>query len=159
MRPDIPLAIATAEWTALTRELHGRTSGVHESGAFLLGTSGATVRRVIKPVFYDDLDPDAYCTGIVRLQADSFTRLWTICAAEGLSVIADVHVHAEEAWQSLADRTNPMIAQAGHIALILPWFAKAPINLSTIGLYRYLGGHRWTNLGGRRVHSHFILEP
>lgn len=158
MQPDEPLSIAPDGWHALVAALHARTKGVHESGAFLLGRIAAGRRRVVRPVFYDDLDPGAYRYGIVEIHADSFTALWGICGREELSVVADVHVHPRQAWQSLSDRDNPMIARAGHLAMILPWFARPPIEPGTIGLYRYRGGHRWDNLSGRHIHRHFVLE-
>ena len=36
-----------------------------------------------------------------------------------------------------------MVSQAGHIALILPRFARKPIQHDDIGIYRYLGGGAW----------------
>jgi hypothetical protein len=36
-----------------------------------------------------------------------------------------------------------MISQAGHIALIIPRFARRPIPHIDIGIYRYLGGGAW----------------
>jgi proteasome lid subunit RPN8/RPN11 len=156
--PDEPLSIAPAGWDALVGALHERTQGVNESGAFLLGRIEASRRRVVRPVYYDELDPGAYRHGIVEIHADSFTALWAICRAEQLAVVADVHVHPWQAWQSLSDRENPMIARAGHLAMILPWFAQPPIEPREIGLYRYRGGHCWDDLSGRRMHRHFLLE-
>jgi hypothetical protein len=37
-----------------------------------------------------------------------------------------------------------MISRAGHLALILPRFAAAPVRRSEIGMYRYRGAKRWT---------------
>jgi hypothetical protein len=36
-----------------------------------------------------------------------------------------------------------MISRAGHVALILPDFARPPICTEHVGIYRYLGGKRW----------------
>ena len=35
------------------------------------------------------------------------------------------------------------LSRAGHIALILPDFARAPVEPSAVGIYRYLGNKRW----------------
>lgn len=142
----------------LVGELHRRTEQVHESGAFLLGVIGADGRQVKDVLYYEDLDPHAYRTGVVILHADSFGRLWDTCRARGLQVVSDVHVHEYGAGQSLADRTNPMIAQSGHLALILPNFARSPIAAEQVGFYEYLGSHRWRALGGRRLFDHLILQ-
>jgi hypothetical protein len=132
-------------------ELEGRTETCHESGAFLLGHARDHGREVEQIVYYDDLDPNAYDSGVVVLHAASFGKLWDLCRTCKLSVIADIHVHPEEAWQSLADRNNPMIAQRGHLALIVPDFARKPLHLDSLGFFEYLGEHRWRNLSGKRI--------
>ena len=48
-----------------------------------------------------------------------------ICKARGLTVVADVHTHPSGAEQSGSDRAHPIIARAGHLALIVPNFAAA----------------------------------
>ncbi len=152
------LVIPRPVWEPLVTELHRRTEQVHESGAFLLGYSADNRRQVDHVVYYDDLDPAAYSTGIVVLGADSFSLLWDLCRAKDRSVIADVHVHQEGAWQSEADRLNPMIARSGHFALIIPCFAKPPVIPETVGLYKYRGNHQWRRLGGQRIHHSLLIE-
>jgi hypothetical protein len=71
-----------------------------------------------------------------------------VCAARSLAVVGDVHVHALGASQSRADREHPMIAQSGHLAMILPRFARPPIRRWSIGIYEYLGNHQWRSHGG-----------
>jgi hypothetical protein len=43
-----------------------------------------------------------------------------------------------------------MVAQSGHIALIIPRFARMPIRPKEIGIYEYLGNHNWRSRGGWR---------
>jgi len=138
-------------WRTLFVELHCRTGGRHESGAFLLGQTEDTGRWVERVVYYDELDPDAYRTGVVVMYAASFGPLWELCRSRGLSVVAVVQDHQGPAWQSLADRDNPMIALAGHLALIVPDFARPPVFAEKLGFYEYKGAHRWRNLGGRWI--------
>ena len=142
-------------WPELLRELHRRTEELHESGAFLLGHAAGPGRRVSDAVFYDDLDPGAYRTGIVVLHAASFGALWDRCRSTGLSVVADIHVHPGAAFQSRADRNNPMIATAGHLALIVPEFARRPVMPEKLGFFEYRGSHRWRSLGGQKI-SRFL---
>jgi hypothetical protein len=142
------LTFADNLWRMLVGELHRRTAGVHESGAFLLGVLDGTQRHVREIVYYDDLDRRAYDTGVVMLHGDAFARLWDVCATRALAVVGDVHVHALGAGQSRADRENPMIARSGHLAMILPRFARPPIRRWSIGIYEYLGNHQWQAHGG-----------
>ncbi|PTE14518.1 hypothetical protein C5F44_09075 [Fuscovulum blasticum DSM 2131] len=94
-------------------------------------------------VFYDDLEPQAYSTGVCVLHAPAFAKLWSLCRERKLTVVADVHTHGGRAIQSKADRTNPMVARAGHVGLILPDFAIAPIRWDQVGIYEYRGDHQW----------------
>lgn len=151
MLPDPTLYIAKPLWREMTGELHRRTEGRHESGAFLLGQRDGADREARAIVYYDDLDAAAYDSGVCILRADAFGRLWDKCSATQLSVVADAHVHPCGAWQSLSDRENPMIARPGHLALILPLMARLPVRRWSVGLYEYLGDHRWRSHGGRQV--------
>ena len=101
MEPESKLTIPAALWMVLLGELHRRTGERHESGAFLVGHSDEEGRRVMEAIYYDDLDSDAYRTGIVVMHAASFGLLWDRCRSSGLSVVADVHVHPRAAFQSL----------------------------------------------------------
>ncbi|WP_155253210.1 hypothetical protein [Bradyrhizobium japonicum] len=158
MQPDPTLHMRRNLWLALGSELHRRTEGRHESGAFLLGTRSGADREATAVVYYDDLDPHAYSKGICVLHADAFGRLWDRCAEMSLVVVADAHVHPRGAGQSLSDRDNPMIARPGHLALILPLMARPPVRRWSIGLYEYLGDHRWRSHGGRQVASVLKIE-
>ena len=114
-----------------------------ESGAFMLGCREGGNVRIVDFVLYDDLDPHALDSGIVRFDGRYFSNLWAICKSRGLTVVADVHVHPGGSGQSDSDRAHPMICQAGHIALILPRFATGAQPRRGIGIYRYLGGKQW----------------
>jgi hypothetical protein len=145
------LRFSPSFWTGLTQGLHRRTEGVHESGAFLLGQRNGGERAAIVAIYYDELDAHAYDSGVCVLEAGAFGRLWDRCTALALSVVADAHVHPMGAGQSRADRENPMIARPGHLALILPDMAEPPVRLPSIGLYEYLGDHRWRAHSGPHI--------
>ena len=138
------LAIPMNLWRQLLCGLVERGGGYRESGAFLLGPSGEP-RRVSAIVFYDEIDPAAFETGIIEIDGGHMAELWRICRELQLAVVADVHTHPGSAMQSDSDRRHPIIAEPGHIALILPNFAAEPLRLRDVGFYRYLGGFRWTS--------------
>ena len=147
-------------WQRLCAKLRER--GRHasqESGAFLLGHRADSRVRIVDFILYDDLDPHALDTGIVRLDGRYFGALWDICKRRGMSVVADVHVHPGGAGQSASDRDHPMISRAGHLALILPDFARAPVRTEKVGIYRYLGDKRWHTVpaAARRIFLHIGL--
>jgi len=133
-------------WWCLVSDLRRRGRGVRESGAFLLGVPGSI--SVSEYVCYDDLDPHCLDTGIIRFDGSGYVPLWKLCTEKGLKVLADVHTHPS-GWtgQSGTDIANPMIAQAGHIAIIVPHYARRS-RLGTKGanLYLYGGNGRWNTL-------------
>lgn len=133
-------------WTYLTRELWRRGDGTHESGAFLLGSARGERLAVSALAFYDDLDPHAYDSGVCVLDGNAFAELWKICRARRLTVVGDAHTHPGVAKQSGADRTNPMVARIGHVAIIIPNYARAPVDLTSLGIYEYCGDHQWKTL-------------
>lgn len=155
--PDTELHIDARIWVTMCDELHRRSEGLHESGAFMLGTVKGWKRFVERIVYYDDLDPNAYESGVVILHANSFGPLWAECRRHSVEVVADVHLHCGNAGQSLADRENPMIAQKRHVAMILPKLARAPIDPRAIGLFEYRGRHRWRDLGHARIARHLKI--
>ena len=148
LRRDRGLSITPRAWIALLAELDRRGERCHEAGAFLLGHRDENLRTVQEIIFYDDLDPHAYETGVCVLYAPAFQRLWGHCRASGLTVVGDVHTHGAGAGQSEADRTNPMIARDGHVAIIVPDFAKGHPVRERLGLFEYRGDHRWTDHSG-----------
>lgn len=143
LAPRAGLSCPASLWRTITTELERRGEACHEAGAFLLGTVGTRGRRVSAVVYYDDLDPTAYSSGVCILTAPAFAALWAICRERKLAVVADVHTHSDAGLQSSSDRTNPMIAREGHIALILPSYGRWPIDESRMGIYEYRGDHEW----------------
>lgn len=132
-------------WRKGTLELHRRTGERIEAGAFLLGKVEGATKRITKILFYDDIDPTCFQNGIVEFDGKNFGEVWKICREEGLEVVADVHVHPGGYWQSSSDQNNPMIPKAGHLALILPNFAKGNPRPGGIGMYEFLGSMKWKN--------------
>lgn len=150
----------SCSWWLWRRLLAGlRERGQHgrrESGAFLLGRRRHGRARVLAFVLYDDLDPGCLDTGIVRFDGRYFGALWGLCEARGLTVVADVHTHPAGSQQSDSDRAHPMVALAGHLALIVPRFAAPPVRRDGLGIYRYEGSKRWhvVSAGERRRFFH-----
>jgi hypothetical protein len=141
--PKGGLICSTALWRQIVAELKRRGHDRHEAGVFLLGREHAGRREVRATVFYDELDPDAYVTGVCVLHGDAFAKLWSLCREKKLTVVADVHTHGGNADQSSSDKANPMVARPGHVALIVPHFARWPIPRGRLRIYEYRGQHNW----------------
>lgn len=149
------LVCTSAVWRNGVLELRRRAAGVRESGAFLLGRKGRATHRIERFVYYDDMDPTCFRNGIVEFDGRKLGAVWRLCRDFDLDVVADVHVHPGGHGQSSSDQANPIMAEVGHLALILPDFATRRVNPGGIGIYQYLGSRRWTDLstsGSRAFH-------
>jgi proteasome lid subunit RPN8/RPN11 len=143
-----PVRVPIFLWRRLISDLRKRGGGRRESGAFLLGFRGPRRDIVKKYIPYDELDPNALDSGIIVFNPVGFMKLWQECKRLKMQVLADVHTHPTD-WteQSDTDRTHPMISQVGHIALIVPNFARhSGWHLKGVGIFEYLGEHRWKGL-------------
>jgi proteasome lid subunit RPN8/RPN11 len=137
------LTMSRRLWRQLIADLRARGAGRRESGAFLLAAPGSS--GVTAHICYDDLDSSALDTGIIVFHGVGYARLWQICEERQLRVVADVHTHPGD-WtrQSYADATHPMVGTPGHVALIVPSFARGnSLSLRGVGVYRYRGNHQW----------------
>lgn len=155
--PEHKLSCSTNLWNEGLCELKKRTEGHHESGAFLLGREEKSQRRILQFAYYDDLEPHSLDSGIVVFDGSGYGPLWQLCRDTGLTVVADVHVHPGIARQSESDRTNPMIATKGHIAIIVPSFAESAFQPPKLGMYEYKGSHSWNDWSGKPSEKKFYV--
>lgn len=142
--PKHELSLPRVVWAKLIDQLVSRGGNVRESGAFLLGNIHEGRREAVSFALYDDLEPGCLDRGYVNFTAAGYRKLWPILKNTGLTVVADIHTHPRGATQSAIDRDNPMMPSAGHMALIVPNYARGrptPINVS---FNIYLGGGQWS---------------
>ena len=121
--PSHRLSCPSGLWLHVLKELERRGKRRHEAGVFLLGWSAMGGEKCTTWFFTTTWDTRAYDSGVCILDGTAFAKLWALCRSRALTVVADVHTHGGRAFQSEADRTNPMVARPGHIAMIIPYFA------------------------------------
>jgi proteasome lid subunit RPN8/RPN11 len=148
------LRIPARTWQELIAELAARGQGTRESGAFLLADKTGDPRTVTRVVYFDDVDPDCL-VGAIHIQAPAFGRLWKICREEQRRVVSDIHTHPST-WvhQSGSDVENPVIAMAGHVAIIAPNYGQGAITPRDVGVHLFngTGWQTWTGKpAARRV--------
>jgi proteasome lid subunit RPN8/RPN11 len=142
------LRMRRRDWESMITELGRRGRGTRESGAFLLADRAGDRRTVTRVIYLDDLDPDCL-TGGIEFDGLAYSKLWDICDAELRVVAGDVHAHpGSGVRQSSIDAENPMVAQKGHVAVIVPHFATRPVPPGQAGVHRY-DGHGWQTWTGK----------
>lgn len=142
------LRFTRSTWAELTLELSVRGRGTRESGAFLLSPHHGDGRTVTGIVYLDDLDPDCLVGGI-HFDGMAYRRLRQEAIEREARVVADVHTHpGDRVEQSRTDQDNPMVARAGHIALIIPNFSALPVTADQVGVHEYLGDRGWRSWFG-----------
>lgn len=155
--PDHRISCPARLWQSGLAELKRRGRGCRESGAFLLGQQEGGKRRIVQIVYYDDLDPHCLDSGIVIFDGSYYKDLWKICRETGLKVLADVHTHPDLPLQSDADRKNPMIGVAGHVAIVIPNLAMKTVKTHQLGVYAYQGNYAWQSYLGKEAAKFFYI--
>ena len=156
--PDVLLRFDRSQWRDLIAELGLRGHGRRESGAFLLTDRDGDRCTVERTVYFDDLDPRCL-GGWIRFNGLAYSELWDICEGEQLTVVGDVHTHpGTRVQQSRIDKANPMIARAGHVALVVPHFAARPVSPHQVGVHLYLGVQGWTSWVGDEAVKRLQVE-
>lgn len=97
----------------------------------------------------------------ITFSGSGYAQLWELCRTAGILVLADVHTHPQD-WvrQSRIDAANPMIAQRGHVAVIVPNYAQGAPTLAACGVFLYRGDKQWEPLPAEpRTESWILVMP
>jgi len=158
-----PVTMNQHAFLTMMAQLAAQSEGRREAGAFLLGAKDrrngtSAVATVTAVEYYCDLDPTSL-TGGITFHASGYSRLNRICRDQGLRVVGDIHLHPG-AWtrQSQTDSDHPMVARAGHLALIAPNFGAG------VRSARRLGAHlkstsSWESFTDHEVDAVFLVKP
>ncbi|MEW5891032.1 MAG: Mov34/MPN/PAD-1 family protein [Pseudomonadota bacterium] len=145
-------------YSALIADLAKSGRGIKEAGAFLLGCTDGRVRLVSSYVMYDVIAPESSRKhAYVAFTAEEMARAWDHCYATGLQVVADVHTHPLGPGQSVTDRANPIVSVAGHVALIVPYFAMRNPQPIDLGVHVFEGAGRWRSMFHQVAHDSILL--
>lgn len=152
------LEIPTDLYACLMQDLAASGRSLKEAGAFLLGTTVGATRKVKSYLMYDVIAPTSSSEhDYVVLTGEEMAAAWDHCYRVGLEVVADVHTHPMGPRQSVSDRAHPMVSVAGHVALIVPWFAMREPMPADLGVHVFHGSSRWTSMFGEDAQSAIAL--
>lgn len=77
---------------------------------------------------------------------------------EGIVVLARVHTHPGAAYHSELDDTNMLIAHDRAISIVVPDFARAPIDLANCSVNELRHGEGWVELDVTTVRDRFRVR-
>ncbi len=70
-----------------------------------------------------------------------------------------IHSHPEEAFHSRRDDANNVITHQGAISIVVPYFARAPLDLPGCAIYQLEHGRGWLRLSRAEVARRFQVQP
>jgi|APLak6261660806_1056025.scaffolds.fasta_scaffold00123_5 proteasome lid subunit RPN8/RPN11 len=152
------LEIPRAVYDTLIADLARSGRGIKEAGAFLLGHTDEQGRRVSSYLMYDIVAVESSRKhDYVAFTAEEMALAWEHCYATGLQVVADVHTHPMGPGQSVTDRAHPIVSVAGHVALIVPYFAMRKPEPIDLGVHVFNGAGLWQSMFLQAAHDSILL--
>jgi proteasome lid subunit RPN8/RPN11 len=111
----------------------------------------------IDRVIFPEQNPIQDETGVgYFVTAQTLFKLSRYLEKEKLRLIAQVHSHPTDAYHSEADDRYAIVTESGGFSLVVPDFARAPMQFDTCAIYR-LRGADWMELDDRQVSATFAL--
>lgn len=113
----------------------------------------AALHSAVRPgqIAYRSLDGCA-----VEVPADEIANVVSSLHPDEI-VLARVHSHPGEAYHSLTDDQNMIIAHVGAISVVVPHFARAPIDLAHCSINELCWNGRWRQLPPAEVADRFTV--
>lgn len=90
----------------------------------------------------------------VEVPPDALSELISILP-DGMAVLARVHTHPSDAYHSSTDDANLLIAHVGAISIVVPDFARGPIELSVCSIHELQADGSWRELRPAEVAERF----
>jgi proteasome lid subunit RPN8/RPN11 len=139
------LRIASDLLAYTLKGLRTRSAGHRESGAIWAGHLRET-RAIAQDIhFYHDLCDDKGRALSLELSEEAKYKLYQQLAERGQVLVGMIHTHPES-WVDLSwvDRENQLCSRIGFWSLVLPYYAKRPWSIASVG------AHIRTNSGWHR---------
>jgi hypothetical protein len=76
---------------------------------------------------------------------------------EGTAILARLHTHPAEPYHSALDDTNMLVAHRGAVSIVVPDFARAPIELESCSVNVLEGEDGWCELSTAEVTTRFEI--
>ncbi len=93
----------------------------------------------------------------VEIPVEEWTEL-ALRLPPSVFVLAKVHSHAEDAYHSPTDDANPYLCHEGAFSIVVPRFAREPLDNLARCSANMLQEGRWGELSAAEVRQAFIIE-
>lgn len=93
----------------------------------------------------------------VEIRREGLSRL-IATLPPGIFVLARVHSHAGAAFHSEIDNQNMVISHQGAISIVVPDFARAPLDLRRCSVNELRHEHGWRELSPEEVERRFTIR-
>lgn len=80
------------------------------------------------------------------VDGDELHRINVWLYEHGLSIMVQIHSHPRDAYHSATDDTYPIVATVGGLSIVVPDFARGPIEIDTWAVYRLMPNGDWIDL-------------
>jgi hypothetical protein len=94
----------------------------------------------------------------VVVGGDELHRINVWLYEHGMTLIAQLHSHPDEAYHSTTDDTYPIATANGSLSLVIPDFAREPFSLESCAVYRLLPPRGWVELVGDEAGRLIVFE-
>ena len=95
---------------------------------------------------------------LVLVEAEELFRTNMWLYKEGLTLVAQLHSHPTDAYHSETDDAMPIVAAAGGLSLVVPYFARRPFSLTDYAVYRLMSEEGWVELASGEVAELIVIE-
>lgn len=94
----------------------------------------------------------------VTVDGSELHRINVWLHGRGLTLVAQLHSHPDEAYHSDTDDTYPIATTTGSLSLVIPDFAVAPFSLENCAVYRLLPPRGWVELSPEDASRLIVIE-
>lgn len=151
----IPRAVLTATRDLLAESGHRG----HEAAVVWLGDTNtpdtANVRDVYRPAQIATATPFGLS---VEITEDGLTNLIAGLAPPTV-VLARLHTHGDnDTCHSELDDTNFLVGHVGAISIVVPSFARDPLNLANCAVHQLTADGTWSELSPADIDHRFVIH-
>lgn len=79
----------------------------------------------------------------VRVDRSGIHQVNAYLYKHGMELVAQVHSHPGEAYHSALDDAIPLVTTIGGLSLVVPDFARGPVDVTTYAAYRLSAVGKW----------------